>query len=467
MKKKYGLLGILVGLLLLTVTGTTLAARSVLSEKASLGISIKSVGVQVYKETGQQDDGNKEERGAVVPGSSVAIRRYVKNTKQNGYDVYVKVVIDKKWEKQDGSLVHQGEADVLYAGDKETVAELKKGTEVNGWIVTDADDEQVVMYYKKPLKPGEHSTDFLSEIAFQEQMGSDFSDASYDLSYEVTAVQADNGAAAIAAELGVFAEFDSNGTITAIRESGTGNTASAAKVGAKVQTVTLTADDRLIYGDDSKALQTAFAGMAPGDERTVAIELGNENTHTAYFYVAQKTLDALEEAGKAYGGAYDYALSAGKNLAESTGIFRKSAGGYEKNLIPDTEGLFAVTELENYKYATELAPGEHTNLYLTLVLDGEGMDSARGIDYSDTDGELQIAFGAYYEDGDKTVTVIERKDTSSVITPVVTKASESVTQILEAVKTGDRTTYGVVLACLAAGGGCVIIGLKRRKEGQR
>ena len=164
---------------------------------------------------------------------------------------------------------------------------------------------------------------------------------------------------------------------------------------------------------------------------------------------------------------YDLSVCVGDSETENTEIFKKAAGGYSTDLTPDTKGLFAITELENYKYIAELAPGEKTNLYLTLALDGEGMDSAKGVDYSNASGVLQIDFGAYYEEDGKKVTVVDTKRPDTVITPVIVKAAENVTQVIETVKTGDAGHYGMAVAILAAGSVLVLIGFKKRKERQK
>ena len=56
------------------------------------------------------------------------------------------------------------------------------------------------------------------------------------------------------------------------------------------------------------------------------------------------------------------------------------AGGYAEN-VASAEGLAEITELNEYRYMTALDPGESADVYVTLTLDGEGMDSADGIDY--------------------------------------------------------------------------------------
>ena len=67
--------------------------------------------------------------------------------------------------------------------------------------------------------PEQTTTNFMDGIHFKESMGNGFADAVYTLEYEVTAVQANNAKDAIAAELGVFPEFDENGTILSVSET--------------------------------------------------------------------------------------------------------------------------------------------------------------------------------------------------------------------------------------------------------
>ena len=194
MKKKYMLMGIAAVLILATMVGGTLAALNTKSEKAVANISIKSVGVTVI---GDQPvalaDGGEKEPVTIVPGETIIMPKAVQNDIPDGYDVYVKVVIYHAWDTKSGGLVSAGEA---YE-----------------------DDEQTVMYYTKPLAPEQTTTNFMDGIYFKESMGNGFADAVYTLEYEVTAVQANNAKDAIAAELGVFPEFDENGTILSVSET--------------------------------------------------------------------------------------------------------------------------------------------------------------------------------------------------------------------------------------------------------
>ena len=192
MKKKYMLMGIAAVLILATMIGGTLAALNTKSEKAVANISIKSVGVTVI---GDQPVALAD----IMP-------KAVQNDIPDGYDVYVKVVIYHAWDTKSGGLVSAGEADDIYVHNQD-------------WIIGYEDDEQMVMYYTKPLAPEQTTTNFMDGIHFKESMGNGFADAVYTLEYEVTAVQANNAKDAIAAELGVFPEFDENGTILSVSET--------------------------------------------------------------------------------------------------------------------------------------------------------------------------------------------------------------------------------------------------------
>ena len=207
MKKKYMLMGIAAVLILATMVGGTLAALNTKTEKAVANISIKSVGVTMI---GDQPvalaDGGEKEPVTIVPGETIVMPKAVQNDIPDGYDVYVKVVIYHAWDTKSGGLVSAGEADDIYVHNQD-------------WIIGYEDDEQTVMYYTKPLAPEQTTTNFMDGIHFKESMGNGFADAVYTLEYEVTAVQANNAKDAIAAELGVFPEFDENGTILSVSET--------------------------------------------------------------------------------------------------------------------------------------------------------------------------------------------------------------------------------------------------------
>lgn len=240
---------------------------------------------------------------------------------------------------------------------------------------------------------------------------------------------------------------------------------------AEVQTVKLTADNQIVYADSTEKLQTAFEGMAPGDTRTVAIRLQNDNSHTASFFISQETTDILEEVNKSSGGAYEFGLKVGKSEQEAASLLDASAGGYTGSMDASTTGLSDITELQDFRYVAELAAGDYTNVYVTLTLDGEGMDSANGIDYSRATGQLQFQFRAYYADDRQPVIVtkyVEEKEPDKVVKKVIDKIipvsiQNQIVPLAHGVKTGDPTSIGILLAILAAGVAIVAVAVKKRK----
>lgn len=228
---------------------------------------------------------------------------------------------------------------------------------------------------------------------------------------------------------------------------------------AEIQTVQLTEENQLVYTKDKAELAGAFDGMAPGDSRTVVIKIENQNSHKASFFISQKTTDALEEAGKASGGAYEFQVEIG-NDTNRTSLLDADAGGYAEN-VASAEGLAEITELNEYRYMTALDPG----------LDGEGMDSANGIDYSRAAGAMEFEFRAYYADDRKPVVItnyVTEYGEDNVVTKVVKKVipktvTEQLVPLANGVRTGDPLTVTVSAGVLVAGIVIVGIAVKKRK----
>ena len=215
---------------------------------------------------------------------------------------------------------------------------------------------------------------------------------------------------------------------------------------AEIQTVQLTEENQLVYTKDKTELAGAFDGMAPGDSRTVVIKIENQNSHKASFFISQKTTDALEEAGKASGGAYEFQVEIGNDTGRIS-LLDADAGGYA------------------------LDPGESADVYVTLTLDGEGMDSADGIDYSRAAGAMEFEFRAYYADDRKPVVItnyVTEHGEDNVVTKVVKKVipktvTEQLVPLANGVRTGDPLTVTVSAGVLVAGIVIVGIAVKKRK----
>lgn len=241
MKKKYLLMGIAGALMVFTAAAGSLAALNAKTQEgATATISVDNIGVKITEKNkaGRYADAHSVNSQGITPGTSLEISRNVTNTlgtaEGKAYDVYVKAVIYKSWEKDtdgdgiaeyiDVSATENLTEDIVYIGDTpvEKVAwDDGKATVINDWVVGYADEEQIVLFYKEPIAQGETTTDFISSVLFAPELSNDYTNASYQLDFEVTAVQKNNGVSAIAAELGVFPHFseDGKGTIMSVSEN--------------------------------------------------------------------------------------------------------------------------------------------------------------------------------------------------------------------------------------------------------
>lgn len=381
------------------------------------------------------------------------------NTAKNGYPLYAKVVADHYWAGETERSEAEQEIKLL---DFAPVKTEQEQYFYNDWLVTYADGEQTVLYYRKPLKSGERSTDFLSEISFPAELGNDYADGEYRLDLTVTAVQADNGRDAIAAELGVFPIFDEAGNLIRISERRPDDEAKMAEalaVQKPVQTVSLTKKDELVYKSDGDALAEAFMGMSPGDTRLTAIALENHNPHEAAFFLSQTTVKALENIrSQAKGAAYDYELLVEKEGEEIQSLLRTEAGGYDRAMHASTMGLSDIKELENDTFVVKLKTGESAKLYLMLHLDGEGMDSGGVSDYSNAAGALELSFRACYA-GETEPTVITQSGKEK------THAFRQLTEQIKSVKTGDTAPIAAAVCILSVGAVCVVMAFRKKRGG--
>jgi hypothetical protein len=229
--------------------------------------------------------------------------------------------------------------------------------------------------------------------------------------------------------------------------------------GAAELTVSLTADNELVYESGTADISTSFQDMYPSETRTAQIRVTNHNSHTADFFISQDTIQTLENSAHATGGAYIYTLSVGNSADTATPIFTTAVGGYSSAQVASAAGLDDVTEIEDYTYFAKLANGESTNLYLTLYLDGEGFDT----NYANATGSLEFHFRAYYDDARRTV-VESKTVTSKGATTVVKRIVDEIVPLAGAVKTGDRTPILAVLSILLAGVVLVAIAGRRKKN---
>ena len=214
MKKKYLIIIGAVALVALAAIGGTMASDYFQSEGKVAGtISEKSLEVSIVDEDGNTIDDADELASEIVPGAQIPFCREVANLNENGYDMYVKVSIYYDWSGDLSAASYENEYFTLYI-DGEEIPSVADYADENGeyvtigdWIVAEAEEGSVVLYYTKPLSYNETAT-FLSSIAFSKDMGNEYAGEELELEYEVNAVQANNSQDAIAAEWGVFPVFD-------------------------------------------------------------------------------------------------------------------------------------------------------------------------------------------------------------------------------------------------------------------
>lgn len=215
MKKKLILMCVAGVLVMTAIIGGTLAGFNTSTEQKGVSnITVKGLGISLDRSNKEIGDSYNEEKIIAAPGGEQTLQHNVLNDVAEGYTLYTRVTINKKWSDPslDASKIH------MYAGNSEAKAELKKGNTINGWIVWYDDAEQVIMYYTKPLAAGEESTNLIDSVSFEADMNNNYADAEVSISFDVDAVQEIAAADSIPAEWGVYPTFDADGNITSIEE---------------------------------------------------------------------------------------------------------------------------------------------------------------------------------------------------------------------------------------------------------
>lgn len=223
MKKKIVLMGIAGILVMTAIIGGTLAGFNTQSEQGKTDITTKALGIDLIGENIRLDD-EKLMPGVYVPGKEVDMPYSVTNNVEEGYDLYTRVTIYKYWEDR-GNEELEPDTIHLYikdaAGGKVELIrdeESEDPVQVNGWLVQYADEEQVILYYTKPLAPGEATGNVLDLLIVDEKAGNAYADQNVILEVWADAVQKIAAESSIPSEWGVYPEFDGNGNIVSITE---------------------------------------------------------------------------------------------------------------------------------------------------------------------------------------------------------------------------------------------------------
>lgn len=135
--------------------------------------------------------------------------------------------------------------------------------------------------------------------------------------------------------------------------------------------------------------------MQPGDEIELAANLSNKDSAPSNWYMTNKVLKTLEEAGNSpSGGAYTYRLTyQGPGDTEELELYTSERVGGEttqgRALTDGRIGLAQATQgLEDWLYLDTLSSGQSGVVRLRVALDGE----SQGNTYQDTLARLQLNF---------------------------------------------------------------------------
>lgn len=133
-------------------------------------------------------------------------------------------------------------------------------------------------------------------------------------------------------------------------------------------------------GDEINAMQ-------PGDSVELTITLKNNFDGEADWYMKNEVLNALEDAGDAAGGAYDYLLTYTDAAGETTTLYSSEKFGGDGRY--DGVGLHGATStLEDYFYMDRMGDGDKGTVKLKVALDGETLVN----NYQNTYARLQMDF---------------------------------------------------------------------------
>ncbi len=210
-------------------------------------------------------------------------------------------------------------------------------------------------------------------------------------------------------------------------------------------------------------LSDAFSGIMPGGTETVVISLTNNGSQTGNYYMTQSTLETLEETSSGSGGAYAYTVTVGSSEEDATVLLDTSTGGYTEADTASGTDLSSITELNGYTYFATLAPGESTNVYMTLTLDGEGFDSVTDNDYSNSSAAISVNFRVQFESAQGgTTTVVTRYVEQTGANTFVNTILEEVIPLAGGVQTGDPFSIGVLALLLGGGIFLIVIAVKKQ-----
>ena len=223
MKHKYTIAGVGIILIAVALIGGTMAANNAqTSQAAEAEISVNGLkgGIEVSSE---DPVFAKNSDVTATPGGDYDLSLNAVNAGGDlDYASYFKAVIYKEWNDAKDVYIDPVESEAI-TEDRVRIGdtyldEVEPGDVVNGWIVASVDEEEIVLFYTKPVEVGKATTPFIDGVTFAENLNNRYTQATYNLDFEVTAVQTVSGEAAFASSFGVYPVIDENGNIVSVSE---------------------------------------------------------------------------------------------------------------------------------------------------------------------------------------------------------------------------------------------------------
>ena len=216
MKKRIVLMGVAAALTATALIGGSLAYFQADGNDVRQQINTKTLGISLK----DAKNGNLPSGTVLLPNAMPGEDKELENklvvSNTGDTPLYTRVTISKSWGAGDeNSFVKDSEKD-------SGAIEFDPG---ENWYImenTDGNDENMYLYYTKPVDVNSQTDAVLDRIKIAEDLKNEYADKSIKIDVEGDAVQASQSETAredaILTEWGVLASFDENGNITSIEE---------------------------------------------------------------------------------------------------------------------------------------------------------------------------------------------------------------------------------------------------------
>ncbi len=189
-------------------------------------------------------------------------------------------------------------------------------------------------------------------------------------------------------------------------------------------------------GDEINAMQ-------PGDSVELTITLRNAFNGKADWYMKNEVLQALEDAGNAAGGAYDYLLTYTDTAGEISTLYSSEKFGGDGRI--NGVGLHGATKtLDDYFYLERMGKNSKGTVKLKVALDGETLVN----NYQNTYAKLQMDFATE---------LVDDEDANTPTPGSPNSPGRSSTTNREIIKTGDQSKITLYVSLMLAAGMVLLI----------